>query len=71
LAALTLNAANEIAVAAFLAGRIKLPDIYAVVEKMVAESGAMPKPSLADLLEADLRVRKRTEELIASETFVP
>ena len=69
LAALTLNAANEVAVAAFLAGKIKLPDIYAVVDKMVVESKAISKPSLSELLEADRQVRKRTEELIASETF--
>jgi 1-deoxy-D-xylulose-5-phosphate reductoisomerase len=69
LAALTLNAANEIAVAGFLAGRIKLPDIYTVVDKMVAESTTIAKPSLTELLEADRQVRKRTEEIIASETF--
>jgi 1-deoxy-D-xylulose-5-phosphate reductoisomerase len=70
LAALTLNAANEVAVAAFLAGRIKLPDIYAVVDKMVTESITISKPSLIELLEADRQVRNRTEELIASETFI-
>ena len=70
LAALTLNAANEVAVVAFLAGKIKLPDIYAVVDKMVTESNTISKPSLTELLEADRQVRKRTEELIASETFI-
>lgn len=70
LAALTLNAANEVAVAAFLAGKIKLPDIYAVVDMMVVESDVIAKPSLNELLEADRQVRKRTEEMIASETFI-
>jgi 1-deoxy-D-xylulose-5-phosphate reductoisomerase len=70
LAALTLNAANEMAVAAFLAGRIKLPDIYAVVDKMVIESKGNSKLSLNELVEADRQVRKRTEEVIASETFI-
>jgi 1-deoxy-D-xylulose-5-phosphate reductoisomerase len=70
LAALTLNAANEVAVAAFLAERIKFPDIYAVVDKMVTESITISKPSLIELLEADRQVRKRTEELIALETFI-
>jgi 1-deoxy-D-xylulose-5-phosphate reductoisomerase len=70
LAALTLNAANEVAVAAFLAGKIKLPDIYAVVDMMVVESDVIAKPSLSELLEADRQVRKRTEEMIASETFI-
>jgi 1-deoxy-D-xylulose-5-phosphate reductoisomerase len=69
LAALTLNAANEIAVAAFLAGRIKLPDIYAVVDKMVDSSRQVSELSLQDLLEEDRQVRKRTEEIIAAETF--
>jgi 1-deoxy-D-xylulose-5-phosphate reductoisomerase len=69
LAALTLNAANEVAVAAFLAGRIKLPDISAVVDKMVDSSGVAGEQSLNALLEHDRRVRTQTEELIASETF--
>jgi 1-deoxy-D-xylulose-5-phosphate reductoisomerase len=69
LAALTLNAANEIAVAAFLAGRIKLPDIYAVVDKMVDSSRAVSEMSLQDLLEEDRQVRTRTEKLISTETF--
>jgi 1-deoxy-D-xylulose-5-phosphate reductoisomerase len=68
-AALTLNAANEVAVAAFLAGKIKLPDIYAVVDKMVDSSRVASDLSLQELLEEDRQVRMRTEKLITTETF--
>lgn len=68
-AALTLNAANEVAVAAFLAGRIKFNDISAVVDRMIASSTAAGEQTLPILLEEDRRARARTEELIAAETF--
>ena len=70
LAALKLNAANEIAVAAFLAGRIKLPDIYAVVDKMVAENMSITEMTLPpDYLRQTVRCANGQKQLIASETF--
>ncbi len=55
-----LNAANEIAVAAFLQGELPFPDIPAVIEEVLAgvepATGELP---LAHLLETDARARER------------
>jgi 1-deoxy-D-xylulose-5-phosphate reductoisomerase len=48
-----LNAANEIAVAAFLDGRIPFPGIWRLVEDTMARHQAHPHPCLEDILEAD------------------
>jgi 1-deoxy-D-xylulose-5-phosphate reductoisomerase len=69
LASLSLNAANEIAVAAFLARRIKLTDISIVVDRMVDLRRTSGEQTLPILLEEDRQVRVRTEEMIATETF--
>ncbi len=68
-APLMLNAANEIAVAAFLGGKIKFPDITTVVARMISAELKLPDRSLRDVLNADANVRKATEELIAQGTF--
>jgi 1-deoxy-D-xylulose-5-phosphate reductoisomerase len=63
-AALVLNAANEVAVAAFLAGRIGFLSIARVVEETL---GAEPQEAPADLdavLEADRSARRRAEGLL-------
>jgi 1-deoxy-D-xylulose-5-phosphate reductoisomerase len=59
-----LNAANEIAVAAFLEGRIGFLDIAAVVEAAVGEVGGHPVGSLADVLACDAEARRVTAELV-------
>jgi len=54
-----LNAANEIAVAAFLARRIGFLDIAAIVERVLSGySGGCPA-TIADILEADRIARER------------
>jgi 1-deoxy-D-xylulose-5-phosphate reductoisomerase len=53
-----LSAANEIAVEAFLAGRIAWTDIASVVEEVLNE-GAGNADEIADVLEADRRARER------------
>jgi len=53
-----LNAANEVAVAAFLGRRIGFLDICAVVEEALAELPAAPAASLAALREADAAARR-------------
>ncbi len=52
-----LNAADEVAVAAFLAGRIPFPAIAETIEGAVEEWGADEEPSLDDIgrLDADVR----------------
>ncbi|MBQ3811804.1 MAG: 1-deoxy-D-xylulose-5-phosphate reductoisomerase, partial [Kiritimatiellae bacterium] len=62
----TMNAANEIAVAAFLDGRIRFPRIPESVARVVAETPSYPgTPSLEEILEADAWARRRAAELLA------
>jgi len=56
-----LNAANEVAVAAFLDGRIGFLDIAAVVEEALARVPIEPLVSLEQVLEADRRAREAAE----------
>ena len=64
-----LNAANEIAVAAFLRGQILFTDIARVVEHSLAQhsrSGSLKTQTLADLLALDNEVRHTAAEFIQS-----
>ncbi len=61
-----LNAANEVAVAGFLAGKIAFGGISRVVELTIDEHRVEQAPSLAALLSADRWGRKRAGEWIAS-----
>jgi 1-deoxy-D-xylulose-5-phosphate reductoisomerase len=60
-----LNAANEIAVGAFLDGRIGFLDIVAVVEAVLAADTGDPATSLDDVLAVDALARRRAETLVA------
>ena len=51
------NAANEVAVQAFLDGRIGFLDIAAAVEDVLANVDGAPARDLAELVEADSRAR--------------
>lgn len=64
-ATLTLNAANEVAVAAFLEKRIGFLDICSMVETVLAQAPQMDVSSLDALLLADSDVRNSTLEIIA------
>jgi 1-deoxy-D-xylulose-5-phosphate reductoisomerase len=57
------NAANEVAVAAFLAEEIPLPAIGAVVEETLARVPARPLDGLDAVLEADREARRVATEL--------
>jgi 1-deoxy-D-xylulose-5-phosphate reductoisomerase len=60
-----LNAANEVAVAAFLAGRIGFLDIVGVVEA-VLEASLNPAPdTLDEVLGVDAEARRRAQALVA------
>jgi 1-deoxy-D-xylulose-5-phosphate reductoisomerase len=65
-----LNAANEVSVAAFLAGRIRFPAIAAanaaVLEAHAAQPGGAALRDLADAREADAWARFRATEWLAS-----
>jgi 1-deoxy-D-xylulose-5-phosphate reductoisomerase len=56
--AIVLNAANEIAVAAFLAGKIGFLDIAALVERAIAQAAAPAPRSIADVLDIDRAARE-------------
>ncbi|MDX7859289.1 1-deoxy-D-xylulose-5-phosphate reductoisomerase [Aeromonas caviae] len=60
----SLNAANEEAVAAFLAERIGFMDIARVNEFVMAELGSSAAGSLADLIALDGTARARAQQLI-------
>ena len=53
-----MNAANEVAVAAFLAGRIHFLDIYAIIERTMEKCAVQKAPTLDDLFAADGEARR-------------
>jgi 1-deoxy-D-xylulose-5-phosphate reductoisomerase len=58
-----LNAADEVAVAAFIAGRIKFTGIPKVIEKtMAAYKGKKALPSFKEVLEIDAWAKSKAEE---------
>lgn len=59
-----LNAANEIAVGAFLGEKIKFVDLPVIIDKVLGKHNPVIKPSLEDILQADNWARVRTKELI-------
>jgi 1-deoxy-D-xylulose-5-phosphate reductoisomerase len=56
------NAANEIAVAAFLAGRLPFLSIPEVVADVLARVDGAPARDVDDLVEADAVARRHAEE---------
>jgi 1-deoxy-D-xylulose-5-phosphate reductoisomerase len=56
------NAANEVAVAAFLAGRLPFLGIAATVEETLSEVDGAPTRDLDDLVEADAGARRLAEK---------
>ncbi|EZP84481.1 1-deoxy-D-xylulose 5-phosphate reductoisomerase precursor [Novosphingobium resinovorum] len=61
-----LNAANEIAVAAFLGGQISFTRISAQVEDVLGSYAPPPPGSLSDVLEVDTEARARARVLVTS-----
>ena len=59
-----LNAANEVAVAAFLARRIRFPAIWESVAKVMSEHRSIAGADLGAILSADSWARARTAELL-------
>jgi 1-deoxy-D-xylulose-5-phosphate reductoisomerase len=60
-----LNAANEVAVGAFLEGRIGFLDIVAVVEAVLAAGTDAAAVSLDDIMALDACARRQAEALVA------
>lgn len=59
-----LNAANEIAVATFLDGRIPFPDISRLVETALQDNDSRTPQSIEDVLEIDRKVRSEVTAMI-------
>jgi len=61
-----LNAADEVAVEAFLGGRLRFGDIPRIIEKVMGETPSADLASMAEVLACDQEARRRAEELIGS-----
>jgi 1-deoxy-D-xylulose-5-phosphate reductoisomerase len=59
-----LNAANEVAVAAFLEGKIKFPEIARVVEKTVENGDLSDDTNIHTILEADRFARIESAAIV-------
>jgi 1-deoxy-D-xylulose-5-phosphate reductoisomerase len=59
-----LNAADEVAVAAFLDGQIPFTGIAAVIERVLEEMPAQPVTHFDDLFATDAEARRRTEDRV-------
>jgi len=59
-----LNAANEIAVSAFLKEKIKYLDIPRLIKNMMEEHSLIKNPDLDEILEVDKKTRELTEKEI-------
>ena len=64
---IALNAADEVAVAAFLEGRIGFLDIPATIKKVVDETSAHVPESIDQVLLADADARRRAEIAISAQ----
>jgi len=61
-----LNAANEVAVAAFLAGRIPFPCIWETVAHVMHRHAPVAEPGLDDILGADREARAAAEGFVST-----
>ncbi len=59
-----VNAANEVAVQAFLDGRLKFTDIYTVAARTADSFALAPADSLEDVLNIDLAARQRAYSVL-------
>jgi 1-deoxy-D-xylulose-5-phosphate reductoisomerase len=66
----TMNAANEVAVHAFLAGRLPFLDIAGVVEETLGQLPSQPVHSFEALGEADAEARRVAGELVADRAAI-
>ena len=64
-----LNAANEIAVYAFLENKIKFLDIQKLIEKMIKEHKTIKNPDLNQILEVDEKIKEETKEIIENKDY--
>lgn len=65
-----LNAANEIAVAAFLENSIPFTDIPALIEHALEDATIVDSPTLEDILDADKRTRSTVRSYLGKSAVV-
>jgi 1-deoxy-D-xylulose-5-phosphate reductoisomerase len=61
-----LNAANEIAVAAFLARQVRFPSIWQIVEEVMNRHTSIAHPDLDAILQADQWARAEATRFVTS-----
>ena len=61
-----LNAANEVAVHAFLAGRLRFVEIPEVIERTLTALGSQPVRAFESLYEADREARSHAGEIVTA-----
>lgn len=59
-----LNAANEVAVDAFLSGKSGFVEMSSIIEQSIAKCGFIAKPSFSDYIETDKEARALASSLI-------
>ena len=64
-----MNAANEIAVAAFLKDQIRFTDIYRIIEKTMAKTPHVAQPAYEDYVASNAEARAIAEQLIQTTNF--
>lgn len=64
--ACVVNAANEIAVAAFLDGRIGFNDIYTIIERTLAATDFVAAPAYEDYVASNAEARAKASEIITT-----
>jgi 1-deoxy-D-xylulose-5-phosphate reductoisomerase len=62
-----LNAANEVCVEAFLAGRLGFPRIVETVARVVEDHDYRERPTLAEVLDTEVHARAAARLLVGSE----
>ena len=62
---IALNAADEIAVEAFLAGNLSFPGIAGTIEAVLAETAAVHPSTIAEVLALDEEARERARSVLA------
>jgi 1-deoxy-D-xylulose-5-phosphate reductoisomerase len=63
-APVVLNAANEVAVAAFLARRIAFPEIWQLIDRALSSRPPGPLGSIEECVDIDLAARRRVQEWV-------
>ena len=64
-----LNAANEIAVYAFLKNKIKFPDIPKIINIAMKDHKTIKNPKLNEIMKADEETRKKAEEMVEKKNY--